>query len=86
IYEHSIYDDAAHSAAIRTFVAAGEQARVVDELPIKLVVIDERVAMFTMEDPVAGEPALTIMIVEHSALARLLKLAFEAVWERGTPF
>jgi hypothetical protein len=39
-----------------------------------------------MEDPVAGEPALTIMIVEHSALARLLKLAFEAVWERGAPF
>ena len=50
---------------MRSFVAAGEQARVVDELPLKLVLIDERVALFTMEDPVAGTPELTIMIVEH---------------------
>ncbi len=71
---------------IREFIAAGEQARVVDELPLKLVVIDERVAMFTMEDPVAGDPELTIMIVEHPALASLLKIAFEAVWAGGTPF
>ena len=42
--------------------------------------------MFTMEDPVAGKPDLTIMIVEHPALARLLKLAFEAVWAAGEPF
>jgi sugar-specific transcriptional regulator TrmB len=85
VYERSIYDDPGNVAAVREFIAAGEQARVVDELPLKLVVIDERVAMFTMEDPVAGKPALTIMIVEHPALARLLKVAFEAVWATGSP-
>ena len=42
--------------------------------------------MFTMEDPIAGKPALTIMIVEHPALASLLKIAFEAVWATGSPF
>ncbi len=71
---------------MRHFVAAGEQARVVDELPLKLVLIDERIALFTMEDPVAGAPALTIMIVEHPALARLLKLSFERVWESAEDF
>jgi sugar-specific transcriptional regulator TrmB len=86
VYERSVYDDPAQTAAVREFIAAGEQARVVDELPLKLVVIDERVSMFTMEDPVAGKPALTIMIVEHPALARLLKIAFEAVWAAGSPF
>jgi hypothetical protein len=39
-----------------------------------------------MEDPLAGEPALTIMIVEHPALARVLKIAFETVWGTGVPF
>ena len=39
--------------------------------------------MFTMEDPVAGGDGLTIMVVEHPALARLLKLAFERMWESG---
>jgi hypothetical protein len=71
---------------VRRFVAAGEEARVVDELPLKLVLIDERVALFTMDDPVAGRGALTIMVVEHPGLAGLLKLAFESVWERGKPF
>jgi sugar-specific transcriptional regulator TrmB len=87
VYERSVYENDATVEAVRTFVAAGEQARVVDELPLKLVLIDERIAMFTMEDPVAGkQPALTIMIVEHPALARLLRLAFERVWESGSPF
>jgi sugar-specific transcriptional regulator TrmB len=86
VYERSLYDDKAQAEVVRRFVEAGEQARIVDELPLKLVVIDERVALFTMEDPVAGAPGLTIMIVEHAGLARLLKLAFERVWERGDDF
>jgi sugar-specific transcriptional regulator TrmB len=86
VYERSIYDDPAHAKAVRSFVAAGEQARVVEQLPLKLVVIDERIALFTLEDPVAGSGGLTIMIVEHPAIAKLLKLAFDAVWASGEPF
>lgn len=86
IYERSVYDDPAVVEAVRRFVEAGEQARVVDQLPLKLVVIDERVALFTMEDPVAGVTDLTIMIVEHPGFAGLLKLAFERAWEAGDPF
>ena len=86
VYERAVYEDAAVVDAVRSFVAAGEQARVVDELPLKLVVIDERVSLFTMEDPVSGANDLTIMIVEHQGLARLLKLAFEYAWEQGEDF
>jgi sugar-specific transcriptional regulator TrmB len=86
VYERSLYDDETQVQAVRHFVGAGEQARIVEELPLKLVVIDERLALFTMEDPVAGAPGLTIMIVEHQALARLLKLAFERVWESADEF
>jgi hypothetical protein len=39
--------------------------------------------MFGMEDPVAGQSELTIVVVEHRALAQILKVAFNAVWERG---
>lgn len=86
VYERSLYEDSRQVEAVAHFVAAGERARVVDELPLKLVLIDERVALFTMEDPVAGTPGLTIMVVEHAALALLLKLAFERVWESGEEF
>jgi hypothetical protein len=86
VYERSVYDDRAVVEAVGSFVTAGEQARIIDELPLKLALIDERFALFTLEDPVAGGTNLTIMIVEHPAVARLLELAFEQVWERGDAF
>jgi sugar-specific transcriptional regulator TrmB len=86
VYERSVYDDTDVVDAVRSFVSSGEQARVVDELPLKLVIIDDRFSLFTMEDPVAGTSDLTIMVVEHPPLARLLRLAFEHEWERGEDF
>src|SRR4051794_22713718 len=46
VYERALYDDPSQVEAVRRFVEAGERARVVDELPLKLVVIDERIALF----------------------------------------
>jgi sugar-specific transcriptional regulator TrmB len=86
VYERTIYDDEKQVEAVSSFIAAGEKARVVDELPLKLALFDERIALFTLENPVAGEPEFTIMIIEHPALARLLKHAFDRIWERGEDF
>jgi sugar-specific transcriptional regulator TrmB len=86
VYERSIFDRPEHVDAVRRFIANGEQARVVDRLPIKLAILDERVAVFQMQDPIAGSEGLTIMIVEHPSLAELLKIAFEAVWASATDF
>jgi hypothetical protein len=68
---------------VRRFVTAGEQARFVPELPMKLILIDERTVMFAMPDPVAGTDSLTAVIIDHPALAKVLETAFETVWETG---
>ena len=86
IYERSVLDDPKAAAGIRRFIDAGEEARFVDELPLKLVIIDEAIVMFGMQDPVAGTEDLTIMVVEHPALAQTLKLAFNRVWESGLEY
>ena len=86
IYEFDVLDDKAVAAGIRTFIAAGEEARFVAHVPLKLVIIDEAIVMFGMEDPVAGSEDLTIMVVEHTSLAQTLKLAFNRVWEQGLEF
>jgi hypothetical protein len=36
-----------------------------------------------MEDPVAGSSDLTILTVEHQSLAKVLKTAFNAIWDTG---
>jgi len=86
VYEFSALDDPAFTEGVRRFIEAGEQARFVDQLPLKLVIIDEAIVMFGMEDPVAGPSQLTIMVIEHPELALLLKVAFDAVWSQGLTF
>ncbi|MGZ4339081.1 MAG: TrmB family transcriptional regulator [Gaiellaceae bacterium] len=83
VYEFSALDDPAFAEGVRRFIEAGEEARFVERLPLKLVIIDETVVMFGMEDPVAGASELTIVVVEHRALAKVLKIAFDAVWAQG---
>ncbi len=86
VYEFSAFDDPRSAEAIRRYVQAGEEARFVSELPLKLVIIDEQIVMFGIEDPVAGSSILTMIVVEHPSLAKLLKIAFEAVWATGLTF
>jgi sugar-specific transcriptional regulator TrmB len=86
VYEFSVFDDPDVSEGVRRFIEAGEKARFVPELPLKLVIIDESIVMFGMEDPVAGSQELTIMVVEHPSLAGVLKIAFDTMWEQGLTF
>lgn len=83
VYEMSAFDDAQLINGIKAFVEAGEEARFVDDLPLKLVIIDETIVMFGMQDPVGTGQDLTIMVVEHPSLATVLKTSFDATWERG---
>lgn len=83
LYEESVFDDPAVLAGVRQFVLSGEKARVVPTLPLKLVIIDEAIVMFGMQDPVASGSDLTIMVVDHPSLAAVLRMAFNAYWETG---
>jgi sugar-specific transcriptional regulator TrmB len=86
VYEASVFDDPAATEGVRRFIEAGEEARFVESLPLKLVIIDETIVMFGMEDPVAGTSDLTIVVVEHPSLAQILKTAFNTVWDGGLTF
>jgi sugar-specific transcriptional regulator TrmB len=86
VYELSIFEDEQVAEGVRRFIEAGEEARFCPELPLKLVIIDERIVMFGMEDPVAGSAGSTILVVEHPSLAQVLKIAFDAVWSDGLTF
>jgi sugar-specific transcriptional regulator TrmB len=86
LYEFSAFDDPAFAEGVRRFIEAGEDARFVPELPLKLVIIDEAIVMFGLEDPVAGSAGLTMMVVDHPALASTLKVSFDFFWEQGMTF
>lgn len=63
-----------------TFQKLGEEVRLVKELPMKLVVCDEKVAMFTLDDRVSLKASITTMIIDHPNFATALKKVFESYW------
>lgn len=71
---------------IESAVALGELARVIRELPMKMVIIDEEVVMLPMEDPISSGTSFTAQIVRHKGLARTLKLSFESIWNKAEDY
>jgi hypothetical protein len=86
VYELEALTDPAFLDGIRRFAEAGEEQRFVAGLPLKLAIVDERMVLFAMSDPAAGQARLTSVVVEHPALAQVLKLAFERVWSSARTF
>jgi HTH-type transcriptional regulator, sugar sensing transcriptional regulator len=86
VYEFSLFDDPEHVEGVRRFIEAGEEARFVASLPLKLAIIDGTIVMFGMQDPVAESSEVTMVVVEHPSLAGVLTVAFDAVWEQGLTF
>lgn len=82
VYERSVLESDGGSAAVARYVAAGEQARVVDELPVKFALIDgsEAFVPLTPDDP---ETEPTFMVVHRSGLLAALIALFESLWERA---
>lgn len=72
---------------MEAYHAAGAEARVVDDLPLKLAIVDRRLALLTIEDPVlphVGFP--TTLLVEHPAFAAVQADSFNLRWAEARPY
>lgn len=58
----------------------GEEVRAGKELPMKLVISDESITMFALNDRVSLKPSITTMIVNHPSFAMAMKKVFESYW------
>lgn len=88
IYEFSdiMHSEEDNIKIISNLVSAGEEARIIEELPMKMAIFDEKIAMFTLNDPVSLNSGITSVVVNHLSFAKALKHMFENVWEKATPF
>lgn len=64
---------------------AGVQARLVDELTLKMIVVDRRASMVATTHP-SQEGYPTVMLIEHPGFAEVLADSFERRWERALPY
>jgi len=64
-------------------VKLGEEARVMKKLPMKMVILDRRIVMLALTDPVSKRTSLTTQVVEHRDLASGLRMLFDTLWEQA---
>lgn len=70
-------------ARLRYFSQAGEQIRIVPELPLKMIIIDSSFVIFNMQHNSFSGPHFTAMMIENSDLAKLLIKTFHIFWQEG---
>jgi sugar-specific transcriptional regulator TrmB len=86
VFEEGIADDPQSFDLVRQFHALGEDIRLVSEVPLKVNLYDERIAVILLRDPVSGQSNLTCLVIDHTSMARALKVAFETLWAKGVDF
>ncbi|MGI8761670.1 MAG: TrmB family transcriptional regulator [Jatrophihabitantaceae bacterium] len=86
IYERSLLDETRLVEETWRFMRAGEQARVVDAVPMKMCLVDHRRVLFSLTDPAAGRLTATNILIDHQAMAQSMTMAFELLWHSATPF
>jgi DNA-binding MarR family transcriptional regulator len=86
LYERSILDDERYVLETLAYLDAGEKARVVDSLPMKLCLTDGRAVLFSLTDTASQALTATNIFVEHPALVSSLTLSFESMWRSGRAF
>ncbi|MBD2102476.1 TrmB family transcriptional regulator [Leptolyngbya sp. FACHB-261] len=84
IYEYNIWQDPSGREFVRQCQSWGQQARFVSEVPFKMQLFDKRVTLLSLQDPLLGTPSFTALGITHLGLAKMLQIAFEALWQQGT--
>jgi sugar-specific transcriptional regulator TrmB/DNA-binding CsgD family transcriptional regulator len=83
LYDRELLDQPGYLGVIRRWVEAGEEARVLVAVPMKLIIADDSLALipYSLEETeVTGT-----LVVHPSALLTALRVLFETLWERAVP-
>jgi DNA-binding CsgD family transcriptional regulator len=81
IYEASVMDDPAGRRIIRACVEAGEHARLLPKVPMKLKLADYTTAML----PLTPAGTAGALLIRAPVIIAALREYFEMLWERATP-
>ena len=84
VLERSVLETPGGSLPLTAALARGEQVRVVDRVPTKLMMADRSVAMLPLTPMGApGEPAA--MVIRAGGVLEAMVGLFESVWAQGLP-
>jgi DNA-binding CsgD family transcriptional regulator len=83
LYHRAVYDDPDLFASMTRMIEHGEDARVLVDHPVKLLIGDDRIALLVPEPARAGVDGA--LVVHASGLLQAFAGLFETLWTLGVP-
>ena len=83
VYETTLLEEPGALKGLADGIRAGEQARTVSTVPVRLAIADRKVALCPLGDEADGEPSAAL--VQGTSLLTALIALFENYWNRATP-
>lgn len=67
-------------------VRHGQQAKVIDYLPIKMILSDSEIVSFPLPQTIGQSTDITLVFIKHRQLATASKMLFNYLWEQAKNF
>lgn len=68
---------------IEKCIKAGEKARIIEKIPVKMYISDRRYVLMALHNLELSTSPFTMILIEHPDLALANKILFEHLWERA---
>ena len=69
--------------SLKEIKGSGEEVRIVDSLPIKMLIFDSESVMFPLRKGTNEQSSIVSVWIEHTELASACKILFETFWDKG---
>ncbi|MGW3737191.1 helix-turn-helix domain-containing protein [Streptomyces sp. NPDC005148] len=85
LYDAESIDMPGRVHLLRMWAAAGEQARVLADVPAKMALADDRLALLPLRPGSGPDPSPSFVVLRRSAILDALAALFEALWAVAQP-
>ncbi len=85
IYE-IVEDNTSYLKIIKFLKNAGEDVRLAESLPLKLMIFDSKIVVFALERNLNKNVDLTFTSFDDTVLASTFRMVFQMYWDRAIPF
>jgi sugar-specific transcriptional regulator TrmB len=80
LYEQAALQHPEVRQALRKLTGEGEEARVIESVPMDMMIFDRRAALFSLAEERGG---VTVFVFAHPSLVESMRLSFDSLWQQG---
>ena len=71
---------------IKKCIEAGEKARMIEKLPVKMYISDVKYMFMALDNPKVTASPLTMLVIEHPGFALATRILFNHLWDKAISF